>query len=56
MVLVGGDRSELGLRKNESAEVLRGGGVLPRGVDVDHVQPRLVLVHRVQNHLRVELI
>ena len=53
MVLVGGDRGELGLRENESAEVLGGGGVLPRGVDVDHVQPRLVLVHRVQNHLEV---
>lgn len=56
MVLVGGDRGELGLRENESAEVLGGGGVLPRWVDVDHVQPRLVLVHRVQNHLGVELI
>ena len=53
MVLVGGDRGELGLRENESAEVLGGGGVLPRGVDVDHVQSRLVLVHRVQNHLGV---
>ena len=56
MVLVGGDRGELGLWENESAEVLGGGGVLPRWVDVDHVQSRLVLVHRVQNHLGVELI
>ena len=51
MVLVSGDSSELGLGEDEGAEVLGGVGLLPRGVDVDHVQARLVLVHRVQNHL-----
>ena len=45
VVLVSGDSGELGLGEDESAKVLRGGSFLPRWVDVDHVQPRLVLVH-----------
>ena len=45
VVLVSSDCSELGLWEDESSKVLGGGGLLPRGVDVDHVQPRLVLVH-----------
>ena len=51
MVLVGGDRGELGLGEDEGLEVLGGGGVLAGGVDVDDVKPRLVAVHRVQDHL-----
>ena len=45
VVLVSSDCSELGLWEDESSKVLGGCGLLPRGVDVDHVQPRLVLVH-----------
>ena len=45
VVLVSGDGSELGLREDESSKVLGGGGFLSGRVDVDHVQPRLVLVH-----------
>ena len=51
MVLVGSDRGELGLWEDEGLEVLRGGGVLAGRVDVDDVKPRLVTVHRVQDHL-----
>ena len=51
MVLVGGDRGELGLWEDEGLEVLGGGGVLAGGVNIDDVKPRLVAVHRVQDHL-----
>ena len=51
MVLVGGDRGELGLGEDEGLEVFGGGGVLAGGVDVDDVKPWLVAVHRVQDHL-----
>ena len=45
VVLVSRDSSELGLWEDESAKVLRGRSLLPGWVDVDHMQPRLVLVH-----------
>ena len=47
MILVSRHRHELALREDEGLEVLRGLGILAPGVDVDHVQPRLVAVHRV---------
>ena len=47
VVLVGGHRCELGLREDKSFEVLCCLPVLGGGVDVDHVKPRLVPVHRV---------
>ena len=45
MILVRGDGSELSLWEDESAKVLSGCSLLARGVDVDHMQARLVLVH-----------
>ena len=51
MILVSSHRCELGLGEDDGLEVLGEGGVLPRGVDVDHMEPRLVPVHRVQDDL-----
>ena len=51
MVLVGGDGGELGLGEDEGLEVLRQRHVLRLGVDVDCMETRLVLVHRVEDYL-----
>ena len=51
MILVGCNRREPCLLEEEGLEVLRGGVELPPGRDVDHVEPGLVPVHRVQDHL-----
>ena len=56
MVLVGGDCSELGLREDESLEVLRQRHVLGLRVDVDGVKTRLIFVHRVQYYLHISII
>ena len=56
MVLVGGHRCELGLREDKSFEVLGCLPVLAGGVDVNHVKPRLVPVHRVQDHLQTDIV
>ena len=53
MILVRGDRHELGLGEDEGLEVLGCAGVLAAGVDVDHVEARLVAVHRVEDHVPV---
>ena len=53
MILVRGDRHELGLGEDEGLEVLGGAGVLAPGVDVDHVEARLVAVHRVEDDVPV---
>ena len=45
VVLVGGDCRELGLREDVRLEVLRLRHILCLGVDVNYVEPRLVLVH-----------
>ena len=52
MVLVGSDGGELGLREGEGLEVLLAVGHLAPRRDVDHMEARLVAVHRVQDHLR----
>ena len=52
MVLVGGDRHELGLGEDEGPEVLRSGHVFRLRVDVDDVKARLIAVHRVEDDLR----
>ena len=54
VVLVGGDGGELGLAEEERFEILAATHVLALGVDVDHVEAWLVLVHGVQNDLRGE--
>ena len=53
MILVGGDRCELGLGEDEGLEVLRCVNILSRWVDVDDMKARLVAVHRVQYHLQI---
>ena len=54
VILVSRHRHELALREDEGLEVLRSAGVLAPGVNVDHVQARLVAVHRIQYHLRIQ--
>ena len=52
MVLVGGDSDELGLREGEGAEVPLGVQVaVGSWIHVDDVEPGLVAMHGVQNHL-----
>ena len=51
VVLVGRHCRELGLGEDERPEVLGVSGVLPGGRDVDDVEARLVLVHRVEDDL-----
>ena len=53
MVLVGSDGGELGLREGEGLEVLLAVGHLAPRRDVDHMEARLVAVHRIQDHLRM---
>ena len=53
MVLVGGDRHELGLGEDEGPEVLCPGHVFRLRVDVDDVKARLIAVHRVEDDLRI---
>ena len=52
VILVSCDCCELGLGEDHCFEVLSERRVLPGGVDVDHVEPWLVPVHRVQNYLK----
>ena len=51
MILVRGDRHELGLGEDEGLEVLGGAGVFSPGVDIDHMKSWLVTMHRVEYHL-----
>ena len=52
MVLVGGDSDELGLREGERAEVPLGMQVaVGSWIHVDDVEPGLVAMHGVENHL-----
>ena len=53
MVLVGSDGGELGLREGEGLEVLLAVGHLAPRRAVDHMEARLVAVHRIQDHLRM---
>ncbi len=54
MILVGGDRHELGLWEDEGAEVLCLRDVLRLRADVNDVEPRLISVHRVEDDLRTK--
>ena len=54
MVLVGCDGHEFGFCEDEGFEVFRLGVVLSLRSDVHDVEPRLVLVHRVQDHLQLQ--
>lgn len=51
MVLIGRNGGEPRFREDERAEVLRLRRVFRPFVDVDHVEPRLVTMHRIQNDL-----
>lgn len=52
VVLVGGDSNKLGLREGEGAEVLVGVQVAVwSGFHVDDVEPGLVAMHGVEDHL-----
>ena len=54
VVLVSRHRHELGLMKYKGPEVLRLCHVLCFGIDINHVEARLILVHGVENDLKKE--
>ena len=54
VILVGGDRHELGLWEDEGAEVLCLRDVLRLRADVNDVEPRLISVHRVEDDLKTK--
>lgn len=51
VILVSRDGHELRLWKDKGLEVLCTGDVFGFRIDVDHVEPRLVFVHGVENNL-----
>lgn len=54
VILVGGDGGEPRLGEDEGAEVLRLRRIFRPLVDVHHVKPRLVAMHRVQYDLHIK--
>lgn len=52
MILVGRDCPEAAFVENERLEVLRLRRLLIFPANVDHMESRLIPVHRVENHLR----